>query len=624
MTQIQTQKGLADTVRTALQTGISRRKALGASLGVAAGLGTVTTGAHRAQAATQTPLTAVITLGGTTYTFNETDGQDLGNFVSDIGGFTQRCVRTNVSGLPISVFFRPDLNSDRVEVVFEYGRIFYTGTPVNLGAYTVAISRGSQTLATVNVPNHYWFSRWRWQSSPRPVVADVAALISQKLLPPYDRSLVPAPAPAATLPANYYQMPTGEYLDTSILQEIEANNYANVSKLVVPTTTINAILHPATVAAAPVSSGPAQVYTIMGLAGVMAAMPTTGERQDIGLVTEYQAQYICTADSNALDTVRAQGEAAGTVPWHMRDENTNAPINFQTYPKAAWYTGQPGNGTPYVQTVKTPITVDDAHQPALSYVPYLLTGDPYYLEELQFQATWNYGSFSVGYRPTLSQPRQFAWSMRTLGQCAKVTPANVPSWLLPPTYWASMLTAHRVFFETNYVNNPALCKSLFRATDNLDNRPQDMAPAGTWCEQWQHDFIACVFGWLVQMGFTEWRTSFDWQIGSTIARTSTTSGWVRAYSTPYETPLRASKTAPYAQSWAEAWNLTQTLENLTYTDANTWMYPDMTYLTYTRGALVYAQQLGAVLTDNLTWATGQLKAKKWNTYYKWRLGTGLS
>src|SRR4051812_24846010 len=124
MTQFQTQKGLADSVRTALQTGISRRKALGASLGVAASVGTVVGGAGRAQAIVQPPLKAVITLGGIVYTFNETDGRDLGNFVSDIGGFTQRCVRTDVSGIPISVFFRPDLNTDRVEIVFEYGRVF--------------------------------------------------------------------------------------------------------------------------------------------------------------------------------------------------------------------------------------------------------------------------------------------------------------------------------------------------------------------------------------------------------------------------------------------------------------------------------------------------------------------
>jgi hypothetical protein len=50
----------------------------------------------------------------------------------------------------------------------------------------------------------------------------------------------------------------------------------------------------------------------------------------------------------------------------------------------------------------------------------------------------------------------------------------------------------------------------------------------------------------------------------------------------------------------------------------------MTYLTYTRGALVYAQQLGTVMTDNLTWATAQLNARHWNTYYKWRIGTGLN
>src|SRR3954470_19830421 len=129
-----------------------------------------------ARAETVTPLKATVVLNGASYTFSEDQGQDLGDFVSSIGGFTQRCVRATVSGCPITVFFRPDRTSDRAEVVFELGTLF-SGSPANLGAYTVTISRGTIQLAQVNVPQHYWFSRWRWQSATRPIVGNVADLM---------------------------------------------------------------------------------------------------------------------------------------------------------------------------------------------------------------------------------------------------------------------------------------------------------------------------------------------------------------------------------------------------------------------------------------------------------------
>lgn len=94
------------------------------------------------------------------------------------------------------------------------------------------------------------------------------------------------------------------------------------------------------------------------------------------------------------------------------------------------------------------------------------------------------------------------------------------------------------------------------------------------------------------MGFTDWRTAFDWIIGGTVARTSAGSGWVRAHSTPYRMILRASKNAPFAISWAEAWRLEQSVAKATYDDPNSWATNDLTYLAYSRGALFYAVKLG--------------------------------
>jgi hypothetical protein len=53
----------------------------------------------------------------------------------------------------------------------------------NLGAYAATIYRGAEPILAV--PHHNWFGRWRW-CSKRPVIADVAGLIVNGLLPHYD------------------------------------------------------------------------------------------------------------------------------------------------------------------------------------------------------------------------------------------------------------------------------------------------------------------------------------------------------------------------------------------------------------------------------------------------------
>ncbi len=503
-------------------------------------------------------LRAVITIGANTYEVRQDQATDLGNFVSDIGGFTQRCLRADVAGLPMTVFFRPDVSGDRVEVVFELGRLF-NAAPANLGAYSASIYRGNTLLATVDVPAHYWFSRWRWQSAPRPVVGNIDILIAQGLLPPYTRA----------------------------------------AEAVIVT---------------------AQAYTIMGLAGVTPYMPSTGERADIGMVTEPQGQFIRTSNANALATLRAQAEAAGTVPWHLRDENTGAPIDFRKYPKATWYGSNAG--TPFIPRASTPVTIDSAHMPALAYLPYLLTGDPYHLEDLQFQATWNWGTLPAAYRPSIPQPRTFAWNLRTLAQCARVSPANPPAWLLPQSYWMDQLNTHRQYFEANFVESADPVRSMFRATANMAAARDEgaTAPAGTWVDPWQDEFLGSVLGWMISMGFTDWRMAFDWKIGGTLARLNGMSGWIRAQGVPYRMILRATNTSPIAQSWTEAWQLTRDIAKATYVDADTWAPNDMTYLTYARGALVFAARLGTPgASDCLAWSSNQLAKKSWNTAHKWRI-----
>jgi hypothetical protein len=512
------------------------------------------------------PLAAIVEYKGDTYRYEETNGTDLGDYTDPHKRFVQRCIRATHDQLPLTVFFRPDRGTNRAEVVFELGRLWSKTPPANLDAYKVTILRGGRTIDTADVPRHYWFARWRWQSSPRPVTAKIADLISSGLLPPYDDRV--------------------------------NNGTARPSRQ--------------------------QSYQIMELAGIFRSMPATGERGDIGPVTEWQAEYICTGRQSALATVLAQGEGAGTLPWCFRDENTGAPLDAMHYASADIYSRETGD--PFIAQAKSEIHLDSAHEPAVAYVPFLLTGDPYHLETMQFQVTYNLLERPAKYRYWTGQVRAHAWSLRTLGQAAMVVPDTTPRWLLPRSYFRTLLGKQHDWMTTAYVNSTASpTTTVFRTNEeNFGSRPDGPLDAGTQTSPWQDEFEAFILGWLVLMGHSDWAPIHRWKIGSSIARTDGKSGWNRGNCTPYRMALRAHEDAPWARSWAEAWDLNVTLQH--------WQVPDpdhlelvkagqITYPSYTRGALALAARLGvAEAKPCFEWIDQEIRSHLHGNFaldYKW-------
>lgn len=518
---------------------------------------------QQAWAASAAGTSVEIDLDGQTYRYDGATGTDLGAYADPQGQFVQDCIRVDHPQLPLTVFIRPDRGSDRLEVVFELGRLWTTAEPKNLGQYQARIIRGSTTLASVDVPAHYWFSRWRWQSAPRPIRAKPAQLMDQWLMPRLSESLHPN-AP-----------------------------------------TIRSVV----------------AYKPMGLAGLAAAMGSTGERGEIGLITEIQAQYLCTESDAAREAVFAQAEAAGSVPWNVRDEKTSAPIDVFAYPRGTLY--GPNAGQPFIPHAQTPISPDAAHQPALSYLPFLLTGDPYHLEQLQLTATWDVMWRPWDYRYRTTQIRGDAWSLRTWAQAAKATPPNVPKWMLPQAYWQKLLKSYLDFHLKTFVTNPEPPRAIFRTTEWEFGDNRDGLPRGTYDSPWQGEFLAAVLGWMVLMGYSEWRPVFDWKIGSTIARTNGQSGWPRAQCTPYRMLFRASATSPWATSWKEAWDLTGSIMKLPADDPDQLDLKQLFYFPYTRGALVLAKHLEVPNVDeSLNWANQQLPraiSGRKDFPYKWSL-----
>ena len=477
-------------------------------------------------------LSVEIILPDGAHKFVAAEGRDLGDFNGP--GFIEQNVVVSDHAIPLRVFFRPDRNSPRTEVVFEWGDAFKSGGS-ELPAYDVHIRKGTTELATVHVPNQYWLTRWRWQSEQRKVIRTASDLIKEKLVPPY-----------ASLGRN--------------------------------------------------TAVPVKPYSIMGTSNITVYMPSTGERGDIGLVPEVTAKFLITGSKTDMESMFAWAEASGTAPWHMRDPETLSAISYVKYPNASTYNEPRGQKPELAQKSTSPVTIDGSHIPNLTYVPYLLTGDPYYLEELEFTLTFTLGC--IPNHQTIirhDQARMFAWTLRDFFYLIKALPDNTPSWLLPKSYWVKILDKNLKWTLENFVNNPSFkTAGLFSGVD---------APRIAF---WQEDYLAAVLGVGVWMGYQDWQPVFAWKIKSNIARTDGVSGWPRSDPSFYWTEWKDKGGTP-VNSWAAL----AALNNIPPDNSRLGAKVTLSYVAYDRAALVMATKLGiGAAQPPLDWLNTQLDPRQ--------------
>lgn len=599
------------------------------------------------------PLTASITIGSNTYSFSQADATQVDDYVDPQGKFTQHCFfAAPNAGLPgMTVIFRPDADGSRAEVVFEYGDMTLpavaiasitkanpgvvttktphgrvTGQPLqirgaggmtqintvlnaivnitptvlspttfslgidtsaftaytsggtlqagNLGAYTVQIKQGTALLWSGSLPQHCCFSRWRWMSAPRPIRTTIAALQAAGQIP---------------------------YFDGSGLGQF-TKPYAGSN------------------------------YTPMGLAGLTAFMGQTGERGDIGMFTEWQADFICSGKN--WNTVRAQCEACGTFPWFMRDPATRCvadPLSAK-WLKASTYGGDVVNILSAFCSPdglgKTQLNGDPAHEPELNFLPWLLTGDPYYLESWQAQDTYNTFVLPSANRYTAGGgPRAVAWSVRTVGRLAACTPANLPTWFLPATHFATNLENWLAYIDKS-IASTAPEQALFQ----LIIQPGGVSAAGTIFDFWMSDFLTASLCDLFRLGQTTVSVRLAWCIEQVVSRCNGTSGWPRGVPTMYNTYLISPAAPTTPTSWASLFqNNVLTQPDVVAFDPTdptgnaklAWNTgAQITYFSYCRGLLALATQIGLVAAAPcFTWLDGQIRslmpAKKQSPDLKW-------
>src|SRR6185437_5868677 len=283
------------------------------------------------------------------------------------------------------------------------------------------------------------------------------------------------------------------------------------------------------------------------------AMSNVGAQPGIGPLPRWTSVYITYPDVRAYNWMLANTDALGTYGIHYRDAATGWPVSIQKHPyvtiagwayanrmvqqgstKAALYGPDllPGCVNNAVVTGCTtagyrtgnPYSWNNEHQPAESYVPYMVTGDYYYMSELAFGASMNelwasetyrgFSQFLIG--PSHGAMRAEAWTLRDMAEAAYLLPDGYP---LKAEFTAAV-TDSLNDWNTRYTNNPNA--NPLHVIDNSvvyslnGGKHNGIAP-------WQHNFLTWAAGHAAELGFAgaepfrNWLAKFeiglmtDWQ-----------------------------------------------------------------------------------------------------------------
>lgn len=253
----------------------------------------------------------------------------------------------------------------------------------------------------------------------------------------------------------------------------------------------------------------------MGNAFINRYMPTSGDRGDIGPLPRWTALYLVSPHPGLRAVVLANGDAGATAPVHYRDRETDLPLSLDRHPWVALAhgKGRKGDAVPPLRAAVTPWTVDGAHQPSLAYVPYLLTGDLFYLEEVQFWASYNLGAVDPTYRDGgrgllhANEVRGQAWTMRSLADAAYLTPDDHPM----KGYFTEKLTNNLRWYRKNQVNRMSGAQTHGWMQGPWPRDPRMVGP-------WEDDFFAWMLADLVKRGFDDAWPVLEWKANFTVGR----------------------------------------------------------------------------------------------------------
>ena len=362
------------------------------------------------------------------------------------------------------------------------------------------------------------------------------------------------------------------------------------------------------------------------LGGLTAAMPTTGERREIGVITEDLAVYALTQNEDARAAVIKQVQAMDAWPMHVQ-EAPGVPFKI-VRGETSWKATMHANHAywdSYIAPSETPafehegrtykLKIDTAHYPAV-YWAYAITGDPYYLRQLHYRLVRGpigaeYTRATTGLNVIVGQTRAYAWWLRDIFLALMLTPDETPDWLLPKDYIRGLLDDALAWVDhLKTIDEP--WSRVFRLSRGPSSR--------VYGASWQHDFLIATLGLMIENGFEQARPALEWFSAQLDARTNGVSGWKKQWAFPYNwegIPGAATTWSELSDEYAAAY------EPYANVDQNTEEFQghSLTHLSFGRAALVQLDKLGYAFSATRQWADDQFiqntRGVKGKRHAKW-------
>ena len=192
----------------------------------------------------------------------------------------------------------------------------------------------------------------------------------------------------------------------------------------------------------------------MGPGNMQTGMGTGGGRPDIGPLPDWTALYLLDQTAESRAVVLGNGAAAGSVPWHLIDPDTGAPVRAgdASNDGMGWAHANWGAEALSVYSDGYELEVGaPSHKPSLAAVPYLVTGERFYLDEMEAEVAYDLFARNPGRTTEMrfeprGQLRGQAWLMRDLFLAAELAPDGEAA-----DYYADVLDEHLQGYVDFYV-----------------------------------------------------------------------------------------------------------------------------------------------------------------------------
>lgn len=320
------------------------------------------------------------------------------------------------------------------------------------------------------------------------------------------------------------------------------------------------------------------------------SMGDGGGRGDIGLIPQWSVIALLSGDRRMWDVMLDCGDRAGSFSTHYRDRSNGKIYSIVDHPTATLNSQVAAKSAPADKITlvandspqASPYKPDGQHQPSLAYLPYLLTGDHYYLDELQYWHEWNLLIFNFEYRQrdkgiigSVGDPaRQQAWMMRALANYLYVVP-DADADGVTKRRLETILGNNINWYSTELPKANSI-GAWSKVNFNIEKYPAEVE----WMYRpWQIDFCALVWKWIVDMRLDR---VVD---GSGVVAKWFAQNVTKRHMATLQTPVAGKKTLDKAQAhgydlaggkkidhkWVEDWS---EVARLTPLDLTTWRPKD--------------------------------------------------